>query len=87
MTAFDQAWELVKADDDWPSDDFNNFPMVIQDLLAASGGECDRCGENVPNGKAHYPEANKELGEQDDTRICLPCFEADPNFTIYGEDE
>ena len=73
--------------DDVPSDYYNNTPIVIQDLLAHSGGDCDRCGENVPNGKAHYPKADKELGDDDDTRICLPCFEADPNFTIYNEVE
>jgi len=37
--------------------------------------------------KAHYPKADKELGDDDDTRICLSCFEADPNFTIYNEVE
>jgi len=73
--------------DDVPSDYYNNTPIIIQDSLAHSGGDCDRCGENVPNGKAHYPKADKELGDDDDTRICLSCFEADPNFTIYNEVE
>ena len=73
--------------DDVPSDYYNNTPMVIQDLLTQSGGDCDKCGENVPNGKGHYPKADKELGDDDDTRICLPCFEADPNFSIYNEAE
>ena len=88
MNPFDRAWALMKEwEDDSPSDYFNNTPMNIQDLFAHSGGDCDRCGENVPNGEAYYPKANKELGEDDDTRICLQCFQVDPNFTIYEEDE
>jgi hypothetical protein len=87
MSAFNQAFALLKADDDRPSDYYNNTPNDIQDLFAHSGGDCDRCGENVPNGRGHYPKAHKELGDSDDTRICSLCFHDDPNFSIYGEGE